>query len=232
MRIDNQESFYEDPHAALSEVYKLMMERGSFPTDLYTNSIINRAMAINDGYIKLAKINNYIAAVPYIRMQMDNCICLYAGCLVDDVWKLVDHFVAGKRLSKLRDKQRNQLYEKYIVQKMNKGFPKFKQLYELYNDEVHLSDRHFSSSLFMTDNNRVELALNTEQFTVDAEIYNTNLWQVNRTMTHLLLHCWLHYKETCLDEANESDNLKQMIKEKLEYYPHIKELLLTKKSTD
>ena len=88
MKIKDREVFVANPKEAWLEIADMLSCGGKFyPTDLYTNSIINRAMAINDAYFRLTKLNNYVAAAPYIRMQMDNCISAYAG-----IWLLIETF--------------------------------------------------------------------------------------------------------------------------------------------
>lgn len=85
MRIYNKEDFFENPKDALFEISDILScEYKFYITDLYTNAILNRAMAINDAITRLAKLGNYVAAAPYIRMQMDNCINAYAGMIIDD----------------------------------------------------------------------------------------------------------------------------------------------------
>ena len=93
-KIKDREVFVANPKEAWLEIADMLSCGGKFyPTDLYTNSIINRAMAINDAYFRLTKLNNYVAAAPYIRMQMDNCISAYAGIMVADrdIFKFINH---------------------------------------------------------------------------------------------------------------------------------------------
>ena len=136
-----------------------------YPTDLYIYSIINRALAINDAYFRLAKLNNYVAAAPYVRMQMDNCISAYAGLIIEekDMLKFINHFIAGKDMYKFKAANKNPLYEKYVVQELNKKYPMFKKGYEYYNDMVHLSNQHFQSAHNM-QNGRMKLALDQGSF--------------------------------------------------------------------
>ena len=68
-------TFIERYDDALIKAHQKFNEVGCFaPIDFYVDTVLKRAMVINGAYVKLAKANNYIAAAPYIRMQMDNCI--------------------------------------------------------------------------------------------------------------------------------------------------------------
>ena len=141
MFFDDIDTFFERYDDALIEAHQKFNEVGCFPPiDFYVDTVLKRAMVINGAYVKLSKTNNYIAAAPYIRMQMDNCINLGAGAMVKDILAYISHFLSGKELYKFKDERKNSLYEKYIVQEMNKRYGSFKQAYEHYNMEVHLSD--------------------------------------------------------------------------------------------
>lgn len=225
---------------ALKDTAKKLSCGGKFyPTDLYTNSIINRAMAINDAYFRLAKLNNYVAAAPYIRMQMDNCISAYAGLIINekDMLKFVNHFIAGKDLYKFKDDKKNPMYEKYVVQELNKKYPLFKKGYEYYNDMVHLSNQHFKSAHNM-QNGRMQLALDQGSFYSNDEgaCHDNNMCFATRRLIDLLLHRWLPYKEYMLEQLEkkqQEDNIpmSQVIRNLIKDYPEILKLL-SKDTTD
>jgi hypothetical protein len=211
-----------------------------YPTDLYTYSIINRAMAINDAYFRLTKLNNYVAAAPYIRMQMDNCISAYAGIMVADrdIFKFLNHFIAGKDLYKFKDARKNPLYEKYVVQELNKIFPMFKKGYEYYNDMVHLSNQHFRSAHSMKEG-RLQIAFEQGSYYTEDEIscHNNNICVVNKQLAHILVKMWLPYKDAkleLLEQKQQAENIpmNQIIRELIKDYPEILKLLSKEKGTD
>ena len=46
---------------------------------LFCNSILNRTINLNRGYITLIKDSNYIAAAPLVRLNLDSLLRLYAS---------------------------------------------------------------------------------------------------------------------------------------------------------
>lgn len=202
MFFDDIDTFFERYDDALIEAHQKFNEVGCFPPiDFYVDTVLKRAMVINGAYVKLAKTNNYIAAVPYIRMQMDNCINLGAGALVKDVLAYINHFLSGKELYKFKDERKNSLYEKYIVQEMNKRYGSFKHAYEHYNMEVHLSVGHFFMAHYLNEDNCLNLTLEHGHYHKDDEIlaHNKNIYLVNNVLIDVLLEYWLPIKKSYLD---------------------------------
>ena len=87
--------------------------------------------------------------------------------------KLINHFVAGKELYKFKDAKKNQMYEKYVVQELNKTITNFKATYEKYNDVIHLSNQHFIASHYM-ENGHMRLPLMEGDFYNQESIYSKN----------------------------------------------------------
>lgn len=232
MIIKNSEAFIANHKGALKEIAEMLSCDGKFyPTDLYTTAIINRAMAINDAYFRLTKLDNYVAAAPYVRMQMDNCINAYAGIIVSkkDVLKFINHFIAGKDIYKFKDAKRNPLYEKYVVQELNKIFPSFKKGYEYYNDMVHLSNQHFRSAHYMKEG-KMQVAFQKGSYNSEEEIncHNNNICVVNKQLADILVNMWLPYKEESLERLEkqyENIPMNQAIRELIKDYPEILKLL-------
>lgn len=223
------DTFFERYDDALIEVHQKFNEVGCFaPIDFYVDTVLKRAMVINGAYVKLAKTNNYIAAAPYIRMQMDNCINLGAGAMVKDILAYINHFLSGKELYKFKDERKNSLYEKYIVQEMNKRYSSFKQGYDHYNKEVHLSVGHFFMAHYMDEDNCLNLTLENGHYHKDDEIlaHNKNIYLVNNVLIDVLLEYWLSIKKNYLDyidrqmAENEVD-FDSVVRSIIQLYPEI-----------
>ena len=240
MIIHDLNAFLVDYKEAWLEISTWMNPVGkSYPTDLLTNTIINRAMAINDAYFRLIKLNNLIAAAPYIRMQMDNCIHVQAMLMVDEtkLMKFINHFVAGKELYKFKDAKKNQMYEKYVVQELNKTITNFKATYEKYNDVIHLSNQHFIASHYI-ENGHMRLPLMEGDFYHQQVIDSNNktMWLINGFLYNLLREI-LSYKlwafeqmEKRKQEENISHN--KIMSELLQGCPELIKLLQKNKGTD
>ena len=229
MKLESFKNFVDDPEGALLEIAdRLLGEVKSYPTDLYTAPIINRAMAINDAYFKLIKSKNYTTAFSYIRLQIDNCLACYAGVLVKDPLALVNHFLANKDLYRFKDARRNNLYPKYLVQEMNKEFPKMKVGYEYYNNYIHFSNEHFKTSNYM-ENNRIYINMFEDDFCEPKiiNIHTTNLWIYNKIIAQILLYFWLIDKKEQLkfieDEVRSGKSVAEVQRAITNKYQYIKD---------
>ena len=225
-------TFFERYDEALIGAHQKFNEVGCFaPIDFYVDTVLKRAMVINGAYVKLAKVNNYIAAAPYIRMQMDNCINLGAGAMVKDILAYINHFLSGKELYKFKDERKNSLYEKYIVQEMNKRYGRFKQAYEHYNMEVHLSVGHFFMAHYMDEDNSMKLTLEHGYYHKEEEIlaHNKNIYLVNNVLIDVLLEYWLPIKKSYLDYidrhiAENEVEYDSVVRSIIQLYPEIEKV--------
>lgn len=61
-------------------------------------------MALIRRYLTLIDSQNYISAVPLIRLQLDNCMRFFAGSIVIEFNKFHDEYLDGVPFRKIRDK--------------------------------------------------------------------------------------------------------------------------------
>jgi len=114
-------------------------------------SIANRAIALNRGYYVLAKANNYVTAISLIRLQIDNCLRLFAMTLVDDPKDFYEKVLEGSEVRELVDRDGKRMTDNYLVTKLDELFPKFKMLYKNTSGFIHFSNEHFLLNNTVTD---------------------------------------------------------------------------------
>lgn len=123
--------------------------------DLFVMSILNRMAEINDAFNELTTPENYnyIGAVPLVRLQIDTLIYTYAGTLVEDSYDFLKCFLSGKKWTKLKDREGNELKESYLVEKLCQIYEtdEFKRIYKSTSDFVHLSNSHLFMTLWSSD---------------------------------------------------------------------------------
>lgn len=123
--------------------------------DLFSSAIINRSISLMRGFVSLAKDNNYICAVPLIRIQLDNCLRFYAATLVTDFNKFYIEYLKGTHIRNLKDTTGEKMTDTYLVTALDKLFPGVHNLYINSSGHVHFSNEHsFLQTTFDTDNGR------------------------------------------------------------------------------
>jgi hypothetical protein len=135
---------------------KLFLNTGSiYSTDLYLSAIINRAISFIRGFKLLATENNYISSVPIIRMQLDNCLRLYASSIVSSPSNFFVEYLKGTHISSLKDVNGNKMKDFYLINLLETLFPGIQNLYNNTSGYVHLSNEHsFLQTEIVNDSER------------------------------------------------------------------------------
>lgn len=124
--------------------------------DLFISAIINRAISLMRGFRTLADHNNYISAVPLIRIQVDNCLRFYAATLVADYNDFFIEYLKGTHIRNMKDASGEKMTDIYLVTKLDKElFPGIHNLYINTSGHVHLSNEHsFLQTEIVPENER------------------------------------------------------------------------------
>lgn len=114
-----------------------------FTTDLYVSAIVNRAISLMLGFKTLAHQNNYICAVPLIRIQIDNCMRLLAVTLVKSEEAFFMEYLKGTHIRNIEDASGQKMTDHYLVTRLDKEvFPGIHNLYINTSGYIHLSNEH------------------------------------------------------------------------------------------
>lgn len=130
-----------------------------FPCTLFVGTMINRSRALIKGFTSLIVDENYIAAIPLIRLQIDNCLICYISSKVDDIDDFIKHFLSGKDIYKYSGKTPYPLFETRIVKDLDKKFNGFEGVYREACSYIHLSAKHFHSTMKTIQNDNGSLGL-------------------------------------------------------------------------
>lgn len=126
-----------------------------YTMDLYTAAIINRSISLMKGFVTLAKKNNYISAVPLIRIQLDNCLRFYAATLVTDYNNFFIEYLRGTHIRNIKDASEKKMTDNYLITKLDKIFPGVLKLYKNSSGHIHLSKEHsFLQTEFVSKKDR------------------------------------------------------------------------------
>lgn len=162
---DNKKNILSDLENVISSYEQYMLELIENDPELHTktimiNTILQRSVAIIDAYKRIIYSNNILVLNSLMRMQLDNCIFIYGIYLLSkenkniaEIYKEI--FINKKRLSEYVINMRERLCDNYIVGKINKKIPKFKELYEFCCGFIHYSNK--ASLLTMETDEKLEI---------------------------------------------------------------------------
>lgn len=134
---------YRSKHLEIGEQMFSAYNGSLFPLDFLITATINRSMCLSKGFIELIEAKNFIAAAPLVRLQLDNCLRLFAGTLVDDPHEFALNVIKGIPVKKQKDIFNKFLTDSYLVEKINNKYPWFKNIYNNTSGYIHLSEKHF-----------------------------------------------------------------------------------------
>lgn len=184
--------------------------KGSLHTmDLYTSAIINRAISLINGFQTLASVNNYISAVPLIRLQIDNCLRFYASTLVDNYNNFFLKYLGGEHIRNMKDINGNKMTDNYLIRKLDSEvFPGIHNLYQNTSGHIHLSNEHsFLQTELLSDKERTITTKigGMDFFKIDQKVdYAFNMFKASEFLLELV-KSWKYQKvkvETALKNKN------------------------------
>lgn len=121
---------------------------------LFVTSVVNRAISINRGFQLLTKDNNYLCAIPLMRMQIDNCIRFWGLELVNSKNDYIENWAKGEKISRLKDKNGSKLSDKLLVEELDKRYEHIKGIYDQACNFVHLSSVNLFNTVNLKPNTR------------------------------------------------------------------------------
>ena len=160
-------------------------------------SILNRSLALIEGYKTLLKSNNLMTLNSLSRLQIDNCIFIYGISML--IKYDLDIDVLGvailrenKKLSEYKiGKQK--LYDTYIISELNKKYGmRIEEMYNFYCRFVHFSDSAVFSSTQALDNDIIELALSKDytRFKIHIKENANSFIEISKFVLILLKNEW------------------------------------------
>jgi hypothetical protein len=140
----------------LGEEIERANNNSPYVIDSLAYAVINRAIQLTDAYVTLANINNYISAIPFIRMQLDNALRFFAIMQVTDANDFFFYFMDGKPVCRYKSHSGEKLSDSYLATKLDAIFPGVLRLYKDTCDYVHLSKQHVHASKYL-DGDEIKL---------------------------------------------------------------------------
>lgn len=113
-----------------------------YALDFFANAVNNRAIALTKGFVTLVKEENYLCAIPLIRIQLDNGLRFFASSLVENPNDFFSHYASGKAIRDFKDSAGKKLTDSYLAKKLDSHFPGVLKLYKDTSGHIHLSENH------------------------------------------------------------------------------------------
>ena len=111
--------------------------------DLFLCPLLNRSIQLSQGFMVLIKQRNLTCAGSMLRLQLDNCMRLYASTIADDQNALIDCVISGKKISSLRDTNGQKMNDKLLKDGLAQYDSQFADVYDNTSGYIHYSGKSF-----------------------------------------------------------------------------------------
>ncbi len=128
---------------------QLVETHALYPFDIFCTAILNRSVNIIRGYTLLIRDNNFIAAAPLVRIQLDSLLRFYSVFLVDEnIDNYALRIISGEQINKLKDRNGKRMHDSHLcaVYSSLPGKEWIKQVYKAGSGFIHLSNCVTSSA--------------------------------------------------------------------------------------
>jgi hypothetical protein len=137
----------ETQESKILKLSEIMHSGVTYPVDLLANTVMDRSLQLIFGFTTLIRSENYIAACHLVRPHLDNIIRFSATWLVENPHQFALDIFDGSQIDKIKDRDGNLLKDWYLKNKLNNEFPWVENMYKQTSGFIHLSNKHFYSSL-------------------------------------------------------------------------------------
>lgn len=121
----------------------------------FISAIINRAIQLNRGFITLIDDDNYLCAIPLLRMQINNCMRFYALYLVQDKDQFILNWMKGEKINKEKIAgSKKHMTDAVLKEEISKIFPDLAGMYDQSCNFVHLSQENLYNTSNVVDGTR------------------------------------------------------------------------------
>jgi len=188
-----------DAHLEQSEAIGKAFGGAVYAFDLLSFAVLNRSMSLTSGFITLMRKDNFVAAAPLIRMQLDNFLRYAAGWLVSDPHEFAEKILSGKHIRNIKTKEKKRMEDRFLVDEFSKEYKWIKSVYENTSGYIHLSDKHMLINITELDSKQ-----RTTTFKIsDKDVHIPEKFKVEAVMaftkiTELVLHriySWRYTKD-------------------------------------
>lgn len=181
---------------------------GSFyPFDVFASGILNRSMSLLKGFT-VSIPDNFLCAVPLIRLQLDNVLRFSAVHYVDvEANTFALEVMSGKSIRKMKDKTtRQSLTDKFLRDEISKTHPDFADLYDKTCEYVHFSNIILKNTFVIKsvgDEHYIESQISEDDFFIEEQ-QRVGAAKAMRAVTIKLINQiedWIYTKENPLIAA-------------------------------
>ena len=124
--------------------------------------MLDRSIRLADGFIPMIKNRNLTCAGALLRLQLDNCMRLYALYIANDERAVVNALLDGDKIDKLKDKKGNQMRDTYLKNEFGNIDSQLPIVYENTSGFIHFSAKAIYQSIYDCNDHTIKFQVGGE----------------------------------------------------------------------
>ncbi len=170
--------------------------------DIFLIAALNRTVNISKAYTSLIRENNFIAAAPLVRINIDTLLRLYASLISEyDRNAFASKVMSGELIKKMKlNGTKTKLDDRTLYLEISKikGMEWVKDIYQAGNSFVHLEKSHIFSSLKIADDKERTINMSIgfhDAFIPEGEKIGSAVW-MNKIIDSIIRQAqiWMYDK--------------------------------------
>ncbi len=195
---------YKDEFAALTD---RIVGNDLEKDDFYFLAALDRAIHLIDGFLWMLENRNVTCAGALLRLQIDNCLRVYAPYIAENRADVIDTILhEDRRLDTLSDDQGKKMRDGRLKERLAEKYPEVKLIYEKCSGFIHLSDIAFYQTVNRMDEYGISLRVGGEL----PVRYNDTLI----SLAQAYLHFCKIFVELLVPVAEAKELLEEMLKKR------------------
>jgi len=198
-------SSYREKHFDLAKYVIEAYGGALYPLDLLIVASLNRSLCLLKGFIALIEARNFLAAAPLVRLQIDNCLRVSAGTLVDDPHEFALKVFEGVPVKQIKDRRGRKMTDNYLVKELSRAYPWVEKVYMETSGYIHLSEKHFYNAIQAEEHHHLNMKITDEDAYIPDGVYIEAI-EAFKAATDLLfeyIYGWGFTKDNPEDAAKE-----------------------------
>lgn len=171
--------------------------------DMFLISVLNRTVNLNKAFVGLIRDNNFIAAAPFIRINLDTLLRIYASGISEfDRNTFALKVISGESIRKMKiHKSKINMQDVNLVEKISsvKNMEWVKDIYETGNSFIHFSDNIIFSSQKISNykERTIELTIGMhDSYTDEKTKLDSTIW-MNKIIDSIVVQAQIYMYEKC-----------------------------------
>ena len=170
--------------------------------DICFCAFMDRSIRLASGFILMLENRNLTCAGALLRLQMDNCLRLFALSIAEDEETAINTILEGGNIGKLKDKNGEKMTDGHLKDELEKYDDRFPAVYDNTSGFIHFSSKAVFQSIYECEDYAFRFQIGGEL----NEKYNTTLVECAQAFQHYY-RLFLSFMKEEADWKKEFDKL-------------------------